>query len=373
MALPVTGPFIQEIGGTGDAMVYSYKKGYKQVRPYNLPLVYERRYAKVMSRFNSTRTARDASYDFIDSYSGNWNPLISRVYDKLKSRIGDKAEMAVNLAEANQSMTMMRNRLVQVTRFARHLTRGNLVAAASELKLSTVPKGASKRKSFANNWLEYYFGWAPLVSDIWTCVDILQSPYKDVRVRAMGRESVPYKYVLETPVNISQPNAWYPANLTQTSYRNLYTYRRVAMGTDLIVSNPNLWLANQLGLLNPASFLYERVPFSFVANWFMNVEQFLSLGTDFMGLTLSKTWASKSVRFSYDEYRHATYRWEESTPSGVVIHYGSDTTKFVANGGQIKRILGLIQPEFFVRPLKLWGWQRCLTAASLLTQQLVKR
>jgi hypothetical protein len=67
---------------------------------------------------------------------------------------------------------------------------------------------------------------------------------------------------------------------------------RVRCGVEVQVDNPNLYLANKLGLTNPALIVYDAIPFSFVVNWFVTIEQFLSQMNMFAGVTVKNPWMS---------------------------------------------------------------------------------
>jgi hypothetical protein len=62
---------------------------------------------------------------------------------------------------------------------------------------------------------------------------------------------------------------------------------RVRMGLNVRVKNSDLFLANQLGLVNPVQMINEALMFSFVVDWFSNLSQVISQMTDFVGLETS--------------------------------------------------------------------------------------
>jgi hypothetical protein len=360
MVAPVTGPFTDEIGGTGEVDYYSWKRGYRQVKPFDIVLNYERKTGvRTMKSGSTPYDARSVgAVDWI-GLTGSYNALNSRVYDKLKDKISSSANLAVNLAEMNQSLAMMRSRLMQMYQFGKALNRWDFLGAARTLRMATVPKRVSTKRSVSSNYLEYHFGWAPLLGDVYSAVDLLQSPIKDSHVRVSSRDWIP-RMDLENPQKGSN-NANYPNPYSWDSYRYITGEKRLSMGCTVSVSNPNLHLANQLGLTNPALFVYEKIPFSFVADWFFNVEQFLSLGTDFMGLTLSKTWSTQTVSGHYVQYLHNLWKYFDLGS----WHYGVDHREMAGNFCHMRRVPGLTSPTFGVRPWRPWGWRRVAAAASL--------
>lgn len=58
---------------------------------------------------------------------------------------------------------------------------------------------------------------------------------------------------------------------------------------EVSISDPILYRTNQLGLVNPAAVAWELVPFSFLVDWFIGVGSWLNGLTDFVGLSLQKS------------------------------------------------------------------------------------
>lgn len=335
--------------------LYVSKTGFKQAPPHNLITPYTRTSAKMIqsvgdrgSQYNAAKvagwyrelkTAQDAD-------------TLSKAYDQLKNRISDRASLGVSLAELGQSTTMIAERSTQIFRFARELRRGNLVGATKQLRLSAVPKRASVKKSFANNYLEFHFGWAPLVGDIFNAVKVLQSPVNSIYASATAKSSQKSSW----NEYVSDNRDGYPFLMR----RGITWSGAVRLGCEVRVNNSNLWLANQLGLVNPAVIAFELIPFSFVADWFINVGQFLSTGTDFYGLTLDNAYTTHIAKGLWE------YRWNyHPTYGSAALHQ----YEVVSMG----RGTGISKPGLFVRPFKVWGWRRAAAAVSLVTQQLAKK
>jgi len=211
-----------------------------------------------------------------------------------------------------------------------------------------VPKGVSAAKSLANNWLEYSFGWKPLIQDIYQAVDLLQNPIKSIR--PTGKASASHIAIVETG---SKASGFY-------SGQNVQGVRYAKQGCVVTIDNPNLYLANNLGLVNPLTVAWELVPFSFVVDWFVNVGEFLNSGTDLLGLTVTQPYAVYGIKAIGQDDRRNPF-W---TPNTVNIRAWN--LMFMA------RASGLIGPTLHVRPARLWGWQRCANAAAVLTQFLGK-
>lgn len=140
-----------------------------------------------------------------------------------------------------------------------------------------------------------------------------------------------------------------------------------ATGAEVAVSNPNLWLANQLGLINPGTIALELVPFSFVFGWFVNLEQVISSMTDLYGLTLSNGWKSLAFNGVYQMTYYGQYKWSELVNGVPTTIIGAPHTRsFGQVVSTMKRDLGLLRPVLHIAPLKAPHWRRAATAVSLL-------
>lgn len=359
MAAPVSGPFVRiydlpyVYSGGSVSQVYAYQARSRQARPINQPLPYEMYVGKTINRVGYPEVNNQPMSARLMVQAGGVNPtnltvdLANRCYDKIKSQMSDRAEMGVAVIEFEKSLQMIERRALQLAAAAIAIRKGNFKAAAGLLVHGPDKKRwrhgpPSTAKSMASNWLEFSYGWAPSANDIGNAIDVLQSPLKGTRISASVSDSGP---------------TIYDGSPTPDMYFNTKRWdvkkRAVRMGCEVSVSNPNLWLANQLGFINPASIFWETVPFSFVVDWFANVSQFLGSGTDFIGLSIVNPYTSRYVAGSMSSY------W------GPPWYGRSDFTFW-----KMRRELGLTSPVLSLKPAWLKSWGRALNASSLLTMQL---
>lgn len=367
MVAPVTGPFLRTITGLGPTTQGGFKPQWlemnrtwrRQRRPYNLPLTFDYRRKEVLAHYK-----QNSGYDYVtvancpgyytltptQFFPNTYNKAYGRFVSKLKP---DTAGLGINLVQRKQAIVMIANRALQLGRFVKQLKRFNFRRAASELgmdpasvKKLTLRKGS---KHFGNNFLEFHFGWSPLIGDIYSSVDLLQNGVPPVRVTASSSGSYTSKYVDES----SEPDL-YRTTKGNGSWR---------IGAKVSVTNPNLFLANQLGLVNPALILYDAIPFSFVVNWFVNVEQFLSSFSDTWGLTLTDQYITGIAKVSMHEER-----WYNNYPTA-----GKRTPQWFADTlcVQMARTAGTIPgPTLRIRGPWTISPTRGLTAVSLLLQKI---
>ena len=344
MALPVTGPVYTS---TNLLNLYTWKNAYKQARPLDRALPYEM-HRGVMTHIGSGTEASSTNTDFFNLLgSSEMIQLKNKVYDRLQDEILSGASLGAALAERHQSTAMIAKRAGELFSFAKAVRRFDFVSAAHVLRSATIPKGVSKGKSFANNWLEWSFGWKPLIKDIYTAVDVLQDPFLDHMVRASGKTTFRFYERYDTSISYQMRSARF--DLTCKT------------GAAIRITNPNLFLANKLGLANPASVVWEIIPFSFVVDWFVNVGQFLSQGSNLLGLTALRPWQTlfakgTNVRTLYNQY------WADPAThvtSGKIVH--------------MRRLDSLVKVQLKLQPTPITGWGRAANAISVLVQQMGRR
>jgi len=371
MALPVTGPFIVQVNGAygTDKGYWSYKVGYRQAKPHDRVLAYERMVA-VGAEVGNTPYGCGVVIPpgVIDDPA--WTDAANKVLEKFKGKLGEEAGLAVNILERKQSIAMIASRAAQLGSFVLALKRFDFGRAAKILRLAAVPKGVSVRKSVSSNWLEYHFGWRPLIKDIHSSIEILQGGVPPVRVKA-GVALQSGEWFVQPVTKTVNPYAYNDASYTETwTKRRVYAIS-IRCGATVRVTNPNLWLANQLGFVNPFVVGYNVIPFSFVLDWFVNVEQFLSQGTDYYGLALEQAWTTKRYTADFDYHRLKVMRYYVSGQGpDEVFRYVPILEEFKGNGVHMRRSIGLPAVVLKLRPLKLPSWQRALTAVSLVVQRL---
>lgn len=384
MALPVSLPIEKSEYLLGAPNSYGfkprvyelYRKWRRQTKPYDIPLDFDFYVRRAFAYRQFSDIGENAAYyedvlgipTYMDVPASTYNAC----YQKLRDAVTDRADLGVAFAEGKQSMEMITNRLLQLNEFSRHLRKGHIGLAAHALKTSVSSRKAKRlegnsRKGaagFADNYLEFHFGWSPLVSDIYSSAKALSNPIRPKPFRVSKR----FSDVSLVPSDVTVGSDRTRSYLTESVYQTL------TMRGFLSVVNPNLALADQLGLINPATILWEKVPFSFVVDWFVNVGDFLNSFTDFAGMqfiyphrTVFTQWR-QSFSSTTDYNINATYPWTPETPSGR--YSGSRTyTKTLTS---CRRTVGTFPgPTLaYVGPWTL-SPRRGLAAASLLIQSIM--
>lgn len=273
----------------------------------------------------------------------------NRCYDKFVNQArGVSSQLGATAAEWSQSERMLVKRFGQLTRAMRALRRGFPFEFFKELgMLHRAPRRLPNRsdpKKAADLWLEWHFGWVPFIGDLYDSVQVLQKGVPDLIV-VRARASSPALFL-----DLSYETG------TRIRTDQLFGKYKEEMGAVVRVSNPNMHLANSLGLTNPVSVLWEVVPFSFVVDWFIPVGQFIGAWTDLLGLSVEEqyTTISREYRSYYKSVRKST---------------GLIEIEQAGKGWRYNRSLAIQGPVLAFRPWKAPSLTRAATAISLLLQQ----
>lgn len=134
----------------------------------------------------------------------------------------------------------------------------------------------------------------------------------------------------------------------------------VQTGGLFVMTNPNLALAQSLGILNPFVIAGELVPFSFVVGWFVNWAQVLNSWTDFWGWTVKNTYSTIVCRSVGERYH-----WDVvDNPLGTTMKYQSFA---------MFRGLGITMPKLRATLPERLSLSRAATSISLVVQLLTKK
>lgn len=396
MVLPVTARdrHLTRTRASDNAVIFSRDQyGFTQARPIDRVLQYDSyvRDIQVLTDKNYLNVGDANSLTYPPDYLAYHNRGVNRSYEQLRGKVSN-AQAGVNIVEYRQAQQMFSTRGKQVISLLLLLARGKFITAGRALGgvfLTDVkPKGATSgmrrqryydgerirvhpghgrtpktmwvlpdmaRKvniSASNLYLEWHFGVSPLISDIQASAQVLTNPIPSTRIFGSSQEYGKYKTHSEDSAN--------PGTYTDEWWDTRFRYRQ---GADVAITNPNLALAGQLGLINPLSLAWEIVPFSFVADWFVNVGDWLQGFSDFAGMTL--------------QYGYWSYHWwswhhyhRVSKPLGGVEKIGDRHGKYLRSG----RFAGITGgPSLTVRPLKLPSLTRAATTWSLISQIVQRR
>lgn len=361
MVAPVVGPII--LNSTipfGNISRRKYKQAFPVDRP--LPYTYSMAYGKddyYADGFPDEHIKNASFAADSDPIYGRMRPsCYNQAYESLRSRLGESAGWAENIAQISKTRRTVVDRATQLASFCSALRRADFRRAAKALR-TPIPSGVSNRKAAAQNYLEWEYGVKPVMSDLQNSMKQLVSHPGDITY-LRGSSTYSDKRVLYSRLYSPVGRGW------TTSVETVNVSGGITIRTGVRITNPNLFLANQLGLIDLA-LPWKLIPFSFIVDWFVNVEQVISSCTDWYGVQLLHPHYSEVVRGNY-LYEYSTYGTDPVT--GKIINAGR--RHFDRNSVRFDRVLGIPGPSLSVKPFKGFSLQRGAQAIALVVSVLGK-
>lgn len=282
--VPIRGPFTKTLDVKGAPIHTGYAPTVRfksvewstQKPPYTLSLPFKQDEFLVLKRYYSGTYYGCPPYNSAGGFdsSGEVAEALNKCYSKLVAEVHDYSQWANNILESRKTYEDAADKIGKLVRFTGAVRKFQFSKAAKILGIKK-PRGVSRAKQLGDNWLAYHFGWEPLVQDIGSAVKSLAQGFHPRRVRTRAKATV-----------ISQWQDSGTDDHSGTKY-HLTVETKCQMICLVRATNPNANLLNELGFVNPASVLWDAVPFSFVVDWLANVGQVLSSYTDFVGVEVS--------------------------------------------------------------------------------------
>lgn len=206
---------------------------------------------------------------------------------------GANQDLGESLVELDQTIKMIRKNLSKIGMIGDALKNGEWSKLDSLIKGQT-PDSVKKMKPgkrLASGYLEISFGWMPLLSSVHTAVEAYG---KGILTRGSKVSAVSGQKRLDLSSGTIDPS-----NVGRASFS----------GT---VKNPNVATLNSLGLINPVLMGWQRLPYSFVIDWFVPIGPILGSLTAEAGLSnVLQTYTNVKVKEAGNkhgwEYRQAEY------------------------------------------------------------------
>lgn len=221
------------------------------------------------------------------------NALDQNILEKIKAQ---KVNLGQAFGERLQTVRMIEQNVDRLVKGARALKRGDLTGFLNAIGTKEPPSSRtvnrfrrdrrilSAKDTFGNWWLEYTYGWKPLLSDIYGSMDAFSH----------RMDTLPAGYVRTTVKRMIEksykPGSGYTATdpyFSQTSNHKLLKIRRKGVYYNLNSSDLSVFTRSltQLGLTNPLELAWELLPFSFVVDWFLPIGNYLGSLDATFGLT----------------------------------------------------------------------------------------
>jgi hypothetical protein len=339
---------------------WTHKRSVVQQPPFNLILPY----VMVSSAYRQGRLANyyggsPLTNGAVSVYDVTYPPdsiiarAVNKSYEVFRDSTYTRSQLGVAFAESSQSLAMMSKAVTSIWQSMRLVRKGRFLDAAQRLGLNYVPQGVNRRRRWADNWLEYHFGWVPFIHDVYDTAEVLNNPIKTFS-KARGRAQEDYSFVRRDNLG-SVSQHW-----------SAYTIVRAQQGGYIkAITNGTYHTLDQFGVLNPALVAWELVPFSFVIDWFANIGDVLQSYSDFAGMEMGGTYTTTIIRGRVDGVCFKNPGWPDIVGYGNLLFNGQSV--------RVDRVSGLTKPVFSLKSLRLPSAERVLTAVSLLIQQGTRR
>lgn len=285
-------------------------------------------YGKTISEFTGQPYSKLVTYaeGFVDTYSysssmimmGNdpwmnymgqhytsrypdWNQNdLAQAETECLNRLADgKAELGVALLEAKKTVAMTAAAVSTLATAMLAFRRGHFGRVVR--LFAGYRRG---RPRYTDRWLEYQYGWRPLVDDVYNGLAKFKSAFEPALFVTAKRHVKNEESTFPDFLSGHKGTCKYDTYVTVTGMLSEEFTSRFARN------------ANDFGIANPLSIAWELVPFSFLVDWIAPIGPVFNALTAASGLTFvggSRTrWAQGTKTVTYDK---SPYSWD-SEPNG---------------------------------------------------------
>jgi len=243
--------------------------------------------------------------------------MLNEAQLKALGKIADaKTNLAVMFAEKAKTSDLILGKANQIYRAYRSFRRGNLRQVARTLNIS--PRSVHK------TWLEYKYGWMPLLMDVKNSAEFFAQqtlggrPPRFTVTQSITSEAT---YEVRNTDNTYSVGSWYgwlPSKGVKT----------IKVKIECEITNPHFNQLQQLGLTNPALVAWELIPFSFVFDWFISVGSYLNGLTALHGVTVRRSMSSRlhDIKSKYVSHAHPAVHSRYFNGNLLGYRHGYDLT-----------------------------------------------
>lgn len=230
----------------------------------------------------------------------------------------------VDVAELGKTVRMLREPVFNLRRLVANIQKDHRKSR----------KAVTVAQYVAGNWLKYRYGILPLVMSIQGTMKALTKERVSQRMTARGASYVPgQSYNSTLNLNVPSGQAGWNRVIKWTCGQShtvragvLYEYH-TSLSSDLGFT---------LTEIPPAA--WELIPFSFVADWFANMGDYIRAVTPKTGLRILASWTTvtRSTQYNYEQTGSAV-----NVPGGCYTYSGGPGFKFIRTEREVTRSPGI--------------------------------
>lgn len=220
-----------------------------------------------------------------------------RVVQKVLAELNQsKTNSLVMLAELNKTADHLAHTATRIYKSISALRRGHFRDFVTHLGVNFKPpdelrffrarnrayrdhptRDRNIKQFLASSWLEYSYGWKPLLQDVYAHAEALAEQMTE---RSNLARTIRKKHKTSASKIVTSGQTGF--NFLQTNQTD--SVRSISMVVRYAIPNGGVPSFVSFGVLNPLEVAWELVPFSFVADWFLPVGDYLRSLTATHGL-----------------------------------------------------------------------------------------
>lgn len=182
----------------------------------------------------------------------------SRLYNRISNT---KVDLSVILGERQQTINLIATNMKRIASLYRSLKRGVNPFRGYR---------RSRKQDASKLWLEYAYGWTPLVSDVYALCQLQDHAPPPLHLWGKGAQTL----VVDRSTEADDHSvSGFPCTIRVTNHHTKILTTKADAWISVPVSS--LKFAQEIGLTNPAMTAWELLPYSFVVDWFLPVGTWL--------------------------------------------------------------------------------------------------
>lgn len=230
-----------------------------------------------------------------DPLGTDWARTDDRCMEKIYDQLRGNSNAAVDFLEGGSTLRMIAN----VRKVRREFIR-SVIGATKSKKYRGLTNGQQRLDYVTSKWLEYRYGWMPLIYSTYDALDTLGRRITGGLFPVTGRSGVKTVEVFKSGSSDSFSDPATTVTRTFSFRTEICAQFRLPEGNQLYD-----WTS-----LNPVGIAWELMPLSFVADWFVNVGDTLTMWENYFLFAnkFVRGYRTRSYKESVVTSSHATYR-----------------------------------------------------------------
>jgi hypothetical protein len=284
--------------------------------------------------------------DWLNVRNAQLNATIVKALVKMADA---KVNVAVAYAEAHKTSDLILDTARRIDKAYRAFRKGDLRGVAQNLNITP--------KRLHNSWLEYKYGWMPLLMDVKGAAEYFAQQHV---VR-------PTTFTVSATEEVTKTKTWpyvsatYGSGVPYTSTYFLSVNLKTRCKIWCELTSPHLSTMQQLGLTNPALVAWELVPFSFVFDWFIQVGDWLTAMTAQQGVTIKRSMLS-----FYDNDGHTFVSPPTVSVVGSTLYESSGQSYACSERGYVRSVPDLNPFSLYPPRTNSFGFKKLVTSLALI-------